>query len=204
MKSFVLAAGALCSLASTAGAVSELFIDVNTLTATFNGGAFSTSATGSINIVSNASSVLAGVRINGVAQPISASLTTYSGRIDLVNGGVTGGFVSILNSDGTTYTADIANGVGSVSSQAGQGFSIDGLTFNGLFANNFFAGVNITPWWFTQPRPGSVITFAFNPNANGVDNNTDIDLYVLTVPTPQAAGLGLAGLLGLGAARRRR
>lgn len=204
MKRTALAAGLLTAVAAPAFASDELFIDINTLTATFAGdGAFGLNATGSINLVSNANSTLAGVRINGVAQTVTSSLLSYSGRIDLVNGGVTGGFVSVTNVDGSTYSASIVNGQGDISKQSGQGFSIDGLTFNGLFGNGAFAGVDVSAWFNAQPRPGSVLTFAFNPNAQGVDVNSDVDLYVL-VPAPQAAGLGFASLIGLAAGRRRR
>lgn len=203
MKRTILAAGLLTAVAAPALATEELFIDINTLTARFVGGAFGLHATGSINLASNNNSSLAGVRINGVAQAITSTLASYSGRIDLVNGGVVGGFVSVLNADGSTYAASIVNGAGSVSKQAGQGFSIDGLTFNGVFGSGAFAGVNVTPWFNAQPRPGSVLTFAFSPNAQGVDINSDVDLYVL-VPVPQAAGLGFVSLIGLAAGRRRR
>lgn len=200
----MLAVAALAGVAAGATAAPELFIDINTLTATFSGGGgFTTTSTGSILLTANANSVLAGVRKDGVAQTVTSTLSTFSGRIDLVGGFVTGGFVSILNADASSYTADIFSGVGQVTSQAGQGFSIDGLTFNGLFSSTFFAGVNVTGWFNNQPRPGSVITFAFNPNSNGVDTNSDVDLYVVGVPMPAAAGMGFAGLAGLGLRRRR-
>lgn len=209
-RSAILAAAAVLGASGAASAVPlELFIDVNTLSASFSGtwdtgGGAGVSATGSVSITTNMLSSLNDVRIDGVTQAISASLTTFTATINLVNGGVTGGSISTSNSDGTSYTALIRNGFGDVSVQSGQGWSIDGLTFDGFFANASYAGVDVTPWFNAQPDNGSFLNFAFNPGANGTgtDNNTDVDLYVL-VPMPAAAGLGLAGLAGLGIRRRR-
>lgn len=203
-RSAILTAVAVLGATSAATAVPlELFIDINTLTATYSGGAgFNTNSSGSITLSMNGNSNLNDVRIDGVQQAISSTLFSFTATINLVNGGVTGGSISTSNADGTSYVASIRNGFGNISTQQGQGFSIDGLTFDGFFGSALYAGVNVTPWFASQPDNGSFLNFAFNPNNNGVDINTDIDLYVL-VPMPAAAGLGLAGLAGLGIRRRR-
>lgn len=204
-RSAILAAAAVLGASGAASAVPlELFIDINTLTATWAGAggqAFSLNATGTLTLADNATpSTLAGVRIDGVAQTVTSTLSSFSGTITLLNGVVTGGSFSTTNADATSYGASVRANSGSVSTQAGQGFSIDGLTFNGLFGSASYAGVNVSPWFNTQPDNGSFLNFAFN--GNNTDNNVDVDLYVL-VPMPAAAGLGLAGLAGLGIRRRR-
>lgn len=203
-RSAILAAAAVLGATSAATAVPlELFIDINTLKATWagdGGQAFGLTASGTLTLTTNTSSTLAGVRIDGVAQTVTSTLSGFTGTITISGGNVTGGSFSTTNADATNYGASIKPNSGSVSSQASQGFSIDGLTFNGLFGSASYAGVNVTPWFLSQPDNGSFLNFAYNGNA--VDNNVDVDLYVL-VPMPAAAGLGLAGLAGLGIRRRR-
>lgn len=194
---------ALLASCGVANAATEVAIDINSLTAQFNGvGPFGVTSTGAIVLTVDTNSVLAGVEIDGTTQAILANaLSGFSGQIDLVGGVVTGGFINITTVDGG-YGAAVVGGTGVVSVQAGQGFKIDGLTFNGLFGSATFAGVDVSEWLGT-PRKGSFLTFKFRPDENGTDSDSDIDLAVL-VPMPMAAGMGAAGLLALGAIRRRR
>lgn len=168
--------------------------------------------TGSLALVNDPNSVLAGVGVNGFNAPITSGLSlTLTGVINLVNGMVTGGGFTITMSDGSSYTASIASGIGQVQIQAGQGFQVDGLTFNGFFGDNGnpgfvnrFAGVDITPWALGEPLAGSFLNFAFAPNANGVDMDADLDVYVETlIPAPLAGMAGSLGLLGVTTRRRR-
>ncbi len=207
-KKFAATAAGIAMLAgaSMASATTQLQIDVNSLTATAGAG-FGTSYTGAVNFTKNVNSDLAGILIDGVGQTSTGTLDTFTGTINLVGGMVTGGSfaVTVLESDAVTfntYSATIAGGAGQVNTQAGQGFSIDGLTFNGAFTSAVFSGVDVTPWFNNQPLTGSFIHFAFNPNAMGVDTDSDIDIFV-TVPLPAGGAMAFAGLAGLAGVRRR-
>ncbi len=202
----VAASGLALALSSGASAGVSLFqADLNTLTAS-SGGAFGgVTHTGAVTMTNNASSALAGIIINGVPQAFSGVLQTMSGSIQLLNGGVQGGSFDVLLTDGSSMHATIdAFGGGQVNTQAGQGFRIDGLNSSVSFANlvggTHFGGVNVAQYG-PGPWSGSFLAFAFSPDANGVDSNTDLDLYA-NVPTPGAAALAVLGLGAMGRRRR--
>lgn len=202
------AAAAIAALAgaATAEATQTLQIDVNALTATAGPG-FGTGYSGTVDLTTNSNSELAGLLINGVGQSFVGTLDAFSGSIELDNGTVDGGSftVSVLEADSVTvntYTASIVSGDGQVNTQAGQGFSIDGLTFQGAFTSNVFAGIDVSDWFNVQPLSGSFIQFAFDPNAQGVDPDSDVDIFV-TVPLPAGGAMAFAGLAGLASVRRR-
>lgn len=202
-------AGLVVALAGAASAANQLQIDVNALTgqatdAGGNAGAFGgLTHTGSILLSGDSSSTLAGILFDGANQPIAAGqFQSFAGTINLVNGGVTGGSLMLALVNGDTFNASIIGGVGQVSIQAGQGFSIDGLLTSALFNASTFAGVDITPWYSEQPLKGSFLNFTFGPDANGTDLNTDIDIFVV-IPSPLAGGMAGAALMGLAARRRR-
>lgn len=195
-------ASALASVGASAG-ISLFQTDINSLTASSNGPFGGTTHTGTVTFALNGLTTLAAVRFDGVPQPIApgVALAGLSGQINLVNGFVQGGSLSILVNDGSSYAATIAGGVGRVNVQAGQGFRIDGLTFSGTFnlVNNAFAGV-VLPFP-AGPWDGSILLSAFNPNANGESTRSNLEVYA-DVPTPGGIALmGAAGLVGL---RRRR
>lgn len=218
MKTTILAAAAVLATAGNALAVTELQLDINKVEAQAkrangNNGWSGLTHTGSIQLSKGVNTTLAGVLIDGVVQATTTmTVTAFTGVINLVNGGVTGGNFSLLMSDGSTFNTDIVGGSGMVVNQVlpggVQGFSIDGLTFNGLFNSNTFVGVDVSPWFDTQPLDGSFINFAFAPNSMG-RSTSDIDIFLPTgdeppvIPTPLAAGMGLVGLAGLAARRRR-
>ncbi len=198
--------GAAAVLSTAASAATVALIDVNGMAAQYTaaaGGAFGTGATGSIHFFTDSNTVLAGVAVDGVNQTLTAGLQSINGTINLVGGVVQGGAFTITATDATSYVATIVAGIGEVAVQAGQGFSIDGLTFNGLFSGPTFAGANISDFFSAQPLTGSFLQFAFRPNAGGFDQDSDLDVFV-SVPLPSAAGLAFAGLAGITAARRRR
>ena len=92
------AAGALALTAGLASAAGILQIDINVLQAqsvdtNSNNVAFGgVTHTGSIVLSSGPNSALAGILLNSVSQSITpGQLASFSGVIDLVNGGVTGG-----------------------------------------------------------------------------------------------------------------
>lgn len=195
-------ASALVSAGASAG-ISLFQTDINTLTASSNGPFGGTTHTGVVTFAMNNATTLAAVRFDGVPQAVTpgVALAGLTGQINLVNGFVQGGSLSILVNDGSSYAATIAGGVGRVNVQAGQGFRIDGLTFSGVFTlvNNAFAGV-VLPFP-AGPWDGSILLSAFNPNANGVSTRSNLEVYA-DVPTPGGVALvGAAALVGL---RRRR
>lgn len=200
----VAASGLALSCAATAG-VSLFHADLNTLSAS-SGGAFGgVTHTGTVTMTNNTSSALAGIIINGVPQAFTGVLQSMSGSIQLLNGAVQGGSFNVLLTDGSSMQATIdALGGGQVNVQAGQGFRIDGLnssvSFSNLVGGTHFGGVNVGQYG-SGPWTGSFLAFAFSPNANGVDTNTDLDLYA-NIPAPGAAALGLMGLAAMGRRRR--
>ncbi len=207
----MIAASALIGLSAVgaAHAGNELQFDVNSLTASANG-VFGTGFTGSVSLVDDSNSTLTDMLINGTAQGIAAGqLGSFTGSITIVAGAVTGGSFTITDTSGASYTATIVNGSGTVSNSPGATgpFRIDGLTFNGTFAGlsggTDFAGVDVTTWSSVQPLTGSFLQFKFGPDAQGVDTNTDIDIFAV-VPLPTPVGLGVAGLVGIAGLRRRR
>ncbi|MCC5787764.1 MAG: PEP-CTERM sorting domain-containing protein [Phycisphaerales bacterium] len=206
-KTLIAAFAGLAVAAGHASAQSLLQLDVNTLTAQARDAANNnspfggTNHTGSVAFSANANSSLVDIFIDGSAQNIAAGqLSSFTGVIDLVNGAVTGGSLSIVAS-GDTFNADIASGIGQVNQAVGfGGFFIDGLLANATFSGSSFAGADVTPFFDAQPLTGSFVSFQFNPNSNGRSNMTDIDIWV--VPAP--ASMALLGLGGLVAARRRR
>lgn len=136
------------------------------------------------------------------------TLANFDGVIDLVNGQVTGGNITVTLDTGDTYTALISN-AGGVNHFVGGGYTIDGLTFDGNFSDAMFGTADISNWFNAQGGPmalvGSFLTFAFDPTASG-DGYADMDLFVV-VPLPPAGWAGmatLAGIMGLGYIRRRR
>jgi len=231
--------GAVAMCATAALGARELQIDVNSLTtsvmdggsgmtpssftidpevpfaggntgATPRGGGFGLDFTGSISMTQDASSILAGVLIDGLSQSVNGTLSSFSGQIDFLNGDVDGGqfTVTVLENDAVTmnsYTAQIIPGVGDIDPQAGSPgqFSIDGLTFEGFFSSDLFAGVDVSDWNESEPLSGSFIQFKFAPGEDGVDNDSDIDIFVV-VPLPAGGALAAVGLVGLAGVRRRR
>jgi|GEM_PF-1594613 len=171
-------------------------------------GGFGTSYTGSITMSDDSNSVLTQILCDGNPLAVSGTLSDFTGQIDFVDGQVDGGTftVTVVESDGVTmntYSADIRSGAGFIKTQAGQGFSIDGLTFMGMFSSDVFAGVDVSRWNEAEPLSGSFIQFQFDPNADGVDTETDIDIFIV-VPLPAGGALATVGLVGLAGVRRRR
>jgi hypothetical protein len=145
-----------------------------------------------------------------VHQDFTGQLTNFSGNVNLSGGRITGG--NFTFADGAdTYSADIVPDVGAVGTYVGGGFTLQGLTINGHFSGNHFAGVDVSPWFNAQTLNGiigSFLQFNWNPNAQGF-SYADMDIFaeVSAIPLPPAAWTGLSTLAGvglLGYIRRRR
>ncbi|MFG0276000.1 MAG: hypothetical protein ACF8QF_13190, partial [Phycisphaerales bacterium] len=75
-------------------------------------------------------------------------------------------------------------------------------TFLNLVDGSDFGGVDVSDFGL-RLLPGTFLAFAFNPDIEGYDDDTDLDLWIRQVPSPAGVALfGVAGLLG--ASRRRR
>ena len=199
-------AGVFACAAVPADAAFSLQIDVNSLTAEFspsNGSGFDANASGFLMFGEDGDSTLNGIKLDGVDQSTTATLSFFSGMLELTGGTVVGGSLDVILSDGSRYSAFVAEGSGRVVSQAGQGYAIDGLTFAGAFFNLIggtdFGGVDVSGIGVAE-LPGSFLTFTFGPDGQGVDTDTDIDIWIVPAPT----GAALFGLAGLAAVRRRR
>lgn len=206
-------AGALCA-AGTAMGAQTLQLDLNGFTAQATDGANATpfggvSHTGAVAL-SLGSGTLQGVAISaGTAQPFVnqgfvGTLTGLVGQINLNNGQVTGGSLTVSIAGGDSYTTNIAS-AGTVTPFVGGGFKIEGLTFGGGFNDAMFGNVDVTPWTLGS-LVGSFLQFNFNPSANG-SATADMDVFVQVVPLPPAVASGLgtmAGIALLARMRRRR
>ena len=222
IRAMGLAAAAALSLSSGAMAGLTLQLDLNALAIQVQDGSGANSAfggtshTGKVVLDKGAFGTLFAVSLqslpNGpfVNQGFSGTLFDVDGEILLSGGAVVGGFLDVFINGGTdSYTAKIVNGQGSVKpSLIGGGFTIDGLTFAGMFSDATFGNVDVSQFFNAQGAnglPGSFLQFNFDPNASGA-GFADIDAFV-TVPLPPAAWAGmatLAGVMGLGYLRRRK
>lgn len=209
--SMIVGAAALLAAASTATANPLLQLDLNGFTATASG-SFGLNFTGSVTLT-RGSGILNDILIlptgfagpsNSQGAPIGLNNTNgLTGVINFSNGQVTGGNINVRLSNNDTYTTQISSG-GSVGSFVGGGFTVQALTFGGLFNDNVFGALNIAQWFNNQGGgglPGSFLQFRFNPNSQG-SGTADMDLFVNAVPLPPAAWAGLATLAGVVVARR--
>ncbi|MBL8764901.1 MAG: hypothetical protein JNM07_11590 [Phycisphaerae bacterium] len=191
---------AAVGMSSAAFAADEYAIDVNDVMAITSGGLFSTSYTGTVTVAGDSNSVLASVRLDGDDAALTSTLNALSVTFNLSGGAVTGGSVSLSAMDGSLYTSTlIAGGGGGVKFQAGQGFSIDALVSSPTFNGPTFAGADVSS--FLVPHDGAVLLFSFDPGVGTSDSISDFEIYG-QIPSPGA--LGLLGLGGLVATRRRR
>lgn len=146
-----------------------------------------------------------------VDQNFSGTLSDISGSIELNNGVVVGGSLTVeVNAGGDWYMAEVRPNSGMVQTATTPGgFKIDALTFKGEFSDDMFGNVDVEPWFLAQGQglalEGSLLKFNFQPDQNGVGFG-DLDAFVV-VPLPPAglAGLSvLAAVGGVSVVRRRR
>jgi hypothetical protein len=163
--------------------------------------------TGSINFsfISNATA-LEGIYVQSsqfgpwIDQGFSGSLTNFTGTINLTNGLVTGGSVSVT-AGADSYSCGIVPDIGQVQNYIGGGFTVQGLTFQGAFSDSTFGNVDVSPWFAANGGLfGSFLEFNFQPNEDGA-GVSDMELFVDTVPLPPAAWAGMATMAGFAAFR---
>lgn len=214
MKSVILA-GVVLGAASLASADPILQFDVNSFNVGTTNGAGAASAfgglthTGSINFsVIPSVTVLNGMFGNGpgggplVNMGFAGSLSNFTGHIDMVNGQVTGGSVTLSVNGGTdSYTTDI-QGAGHVEAYIGGGFKIEGLMYHGAFSDSQFGNVDVSNW-FAHTLVGSFLQFNWLPDEFGRGSG-DMDIFVDVVPLPAAVWMGMATMGGLVIYRRSR
>ncbi|MGP1309401.1 MAG: hypothetical protein ACTS27_04310 [Phycisphaerales bacterium] len=203
----VLAAGALAIVAGSASAA-YMQLDINGIQVDAGGAFGGTSHTGTLVFTKATSGTFIDILVDGQSTG-GATLTQVTGTIELVNGAVVGGSMTILDGDGDGYFAQIGQG-GQVNVQAGRGFRIDGLTFSGVFDPGFvqsglqYGNVDVGdvfgPAAFDETLEGSFLVTSFSPDENGFDGRSDLDVFI--VPTPGTAAL--AGLAGIAVLRRKR
>jgi len=193
------AGGALGLCGPALAAMTTLHLDLNSITVTAGGGFDGETHTGQLSIGMDGDSDVFRIEIDGVDQAMSAALSGLDGSIWLENGQVVGGSFLVTMSDGASYETVVGSGAGDVGSQHGQGFMVDGLTgfggFEELVAGKDFAGVDVSPW--LEPRgglDGSFLLFGFGPDAQGFDDDANLELYLTAVPAPGSVALGSMGI----------
>ncbi len=193
-----------------------LQIDIDALSAKADS-AFSATYTGGLHVFNTAAdpdtdldAKILDVLIDGVAQGTGGATVGafhFDMTIAFSAGKITSGLVTVkVDQTGSeqTYSASLSPSSGVAILDVGGGyFVIGGLTFAGTFATpaGTFLGVDISTWGSAQPVPGSFSDIAFNPDSSHEDSDTDVDLFIIPLPSGAAlAGVGLSGLL----VRRRR
>ncbi len=211
----------LISASATASTVT-LQMDINSLTlqaydqADCNGNAVAFSGinhTGSLGLgtdtIGNDPTQLVSVMIDGVQQLLTPILTEngVSGYINLLNGQILGGHISInVNGDNAinTYEFDIVPQSGSIIdfSMFNYGYVAAGNTINGDFSDTTFGDIDVAPWANNEPLLGSLYQFSYDPDASGFDQNVDLDLSVVAiVPLPTSCLMGACSLIVIGLTR---
>lgn len=217
-RSIGLGAAAVLAASGVAAALPTLQFDVNS----FNAQAFNSSNNpspfGGLNHTGSVRFTLGSGTLNGIfirtvpngpfnnAGFSGFTMNSFTGQVNLNNGQVTGGSITLTLNNGDNFTTQITPGSGTVSTFVGGGFKIEGLTRQGAFNDSIFGNVDVSPWFNTQGfggLPGSFLQFNFNPNANG-QASSDMDLFVDIVPLPPAAWAGMATLAGAMVVRRLR
>jgi len=212
--------------AGVARATSELQFDINSISTTITSNAdnvaFNESFTGNLRLGHDDNSFFSRILIDGarmtsfdndVSDGDGWVLSHFSAKVNLLEGEVLGGFLFVeveriedgaATGETNVYEADVTAGAGDIKRQAGQGFSIDGLTVNGMFSDSTFAGVDVGAWFDGQPLFGSFLTFSFDPGDDllGTDENSNIDIFIV-VPLPAGGVMGLSALGILTITRRR-
>lgn len=147
----------------------------------------------------------------GLLEPadLGQSLKNFTGNLEFTSGNVSGGSFTVTLDNDDTYTAQLNGASGSIQELTIGGWTLDGLTFDGEFNDEFFGDINVSELFAQSGAPdglpGAFFKFRFEPDASA-SGTADMEVYVL-VPLPPAAYAGLAtlaGVMGVSYLRRRR
>lgn len=209
---------ATLGMTATASALPVLQFDVNAFSVQATNGGGTPSAFGGLSHTGNLNFSLGSGSLEGIfiqTMPSGAfanaglsgfTMTTFTGQIQLNNGMVTGGNLTLGLNNGDTYTATIVGGSGMVTTYVGGGYKLEALTDGGAFSDSMFGNVDVSPWFNAQTLGGllgSLLQFNFDPDPQGAASS-DMDIFVdaVVIPLPPAAYAGLGTLGGVMLLRR--
>lgn len=209
------AASTAALLGTSANATTMLDIDVNDFKVTRTAGTFDATYTGTLTFSFQAGiTYISAVEKTGSFGNLwdnSEALSSYTGTMTFVGGVITGGSFSMGLTSGDSYSGsffDNQGGTGNIFAAGSGDWSIRAGTKAGTFvdgdADSSFGNVDVSE--FLNPLYNGTLfgdIFEFDYNGGLVDTDVDAE-FTVVVPVPPAAGLGLAGLLGVAVLRRRR
>lgn len=211
-KLLLAAAASTAALLGTSASASTLDIDMNGFKVS-GGTGMSTTFTGTLTFTSDGNTTIAEVRKNDIDQSFTGTLASYSGSISFIGGEVSGGDFSIKLTNGDEYEGKfyhfVGAGTSAITKKPGtlNNWRIDAGTHKASFhtgIDSLFGNVDVSEFIAQNGSLfGELFQFEFEPDGSGIDENVFAE-YTVVVPVPPAAGLGLAGLLGVAALRRRR
>lgn len=174
---------------------SEIQIDLNGLAAQVQSPPFTQAYTGSLVLTSDADSTLAGVLIDGVAQPTSGTLREFEATVEFDNGEIAGGYVHVVVDSASgvpeTYTATLTPGIGGISLQTGDRFDFLSV---GALTRDTLAGVDVSLWRGATDLCGSGLAFRLGDlYSGGASDNVDLDLFLIQQSPADLADLNSDG-----------
>jgi len=201
--------------------LSGVTIQAENASGTMNVPFTSSSFSGKLVFGSSNSSTLA-VGIDSTPQSsYNGTIIGFNGEVTLSSGKIAGGQMSVLVQNPDTsvdvYSYNVVNNSGSVSRPASpsafasQGYSLSGLTSDGLLSDANFGGVDVSTWFNQQPLEGSFLQFNYHPDSAGFDNNSSVNITAIgtisslnlpAVPLPRSVWAGALLMFGFGGWRK--
>jgi len=201
---------------SSVKADTTLHMDINSITISafdstgttptaFTGTGF----TGQLQFGVNSNSVISTDINDDPNDGFTGNITGFTGSLSLAAGALTGGSVTVTVQNGAatdTYSYNVLADTGSLARSPDAsvfnqlGYGLAGDTNNGVFANNNFGGIDVSPWVANEPLTGNFFQFHYRPNGLGTDQGGDVELYVDTIPGAKGApavGLPMASYGGV-------